>query len=75
MRELSLGEVREVGGAGFISGIGAGLRFAGVVGVLYSAYKFGYGAGTYFNSGFESVTGQSPGTAIYNFVNGPAVSP
>ncbi len=71
MRELSVSEVKDVSGGEFISGIGAGLRFAGIVGTLYSAYQFGKTAGGYFNSGFEAATGQTPGTFAYEFVNGP----
>lgn len=45
MRELTLQEVEEVSGAG-LTGITAGLRFAGVAGALYTSFQVGYWIGT-----------------------------
>jgi hypothetical protein len=73
MRTLSQAEIDQVsGGVDSISiggvsitGIEAGLALRNIMGAGGVAFAFGYGIGTGVNSLYTAVSGDSPGTDLY----------
>jgi hypothetical protein len=73
MRTLSRVEIEQVSGGvdsinlggASITGIEAGLALRNAMGAGAVAYGFGYAVGTGFNAGWETVSGDSLGTDVY----------